>query len=212
MASLVTRGETFGLKWCDLTVIYPWDAAVAALPTNVGAILLRLLEQTKSSQSSVADVVISFCTGSGLSLGKWILRLRACCTPDGRVDTTSLWVTDERFLFEHASGAPWDSAFYRSTFLIPFLQMQRIEGDAYLQPYDGSPGWTLLEAFYSMHVHRAGGRSHVSQKRPGCFRKATNEEVNEHGRWRLKRSGESMAEQYRQWGLPERVAITLLCM
>jgi hypothetical protein len=90
--------------------------------------------------------------------------------------------------------------------------IEQLTLDPYLREYDGSPGKTMAEAFYSMHCYRRGGRSHVSQRRPLCTRKASPEEVNEHGRWRRNRQNESMAEQYRQWALADRIALTLLCM
>ena len=203
--------ECFGLRWKDLSVILPGDEGTTDLVGEMGAILLRLLEQTKSNRSATADVPIAFSTSSGLQPGQWLLKVRAHSSHTEANDHPDLWETDSRFLFSHHTGLPWDSSFYRSTYLIPLLQAQRLEGDPYLREYDGSPGKSMAEAFYSMHSSRRGGRSHVSKRRVGCIRKATIDEINEHGRWRRKRSSESMAEQYRQWELEDRLAITLLC-
>jgi hypothetical protein len=43
----------------------------------LGAILMELLEQTKSSQHAAADVVVAYTTYSGLSLGNWLALLSA---------------------------------------------------------------------------------------------------------------------------------------
>jgi hypothetical protein len=205
-------GETFGLRWMDIECILPGHDGIQDLPGGVGALLFRLLEQTKTNRSSVADVITAFCTGSGLHLGKWIKRMRAHVAEVGEDPAATEWPTDARYIFDNNAGIPWDSAYFRHCYLLPLLQLQRLNGDAYLQEFDGSPGKTLMEAFYSMHSYRRGGRSHVSKHRPGCRRKATPEEVNEHGRWRRRRASESMAEQYRQWPLIDRLALTLLCM
>jgi hypothetical protein len=52
-----------------------------------------------------------------------------------------------------------------------------------------------------MHSYRRGGRSHVYRRRQGCARKATAEEVTEHGRWRSKRSSMDMPTAYNKWKL-----------
>jgi hypothetical protein len=205
-------GETFGVKWSDFTVLCPGDGEKQNLAATIGAIQIRLLEQTKTCRSSVADVAVAFCTGSGLNLGTWLLRAREMRVPGEQIGDTTNWRTDDRLIFRKLNGQVWDSGYYRNNYLLPLLQLQRIAGDPYLQSYDGSAGRTLAEAFYSMHSYRIGARSHVSSKRPGCTRRATLDEINEHGRWRHRRSSESMAEQYRQWTLAERLAITLLCM
>jgi hypothetical protein len=205
-------GETFGVRWQDISMILPGDGESMALPAHVGAILIKLLEQTKTNRSSVADVVVAFTSGSGLSLGKWLQRIRSHVDGPNPTDSATDWQSDLRFVFCHSSGQPWDSTYFRHTYLLPLLQIQRLQGNAYLRQFDGTPGKSLVEAFYSMHCYRRGGRTQVSQKRSGCTRKATVEEVNEHGRWRRNRSSESMAEQYRQWPLLDRIAITILCM
>jgi hypothetical protein len=207
-------GECFGVRWTDIDVILPGSGPAHNLAKKIGALKIRLLEQTKSCRSSVADIVISFTSGSGLPIGQWLLRARGCTHPSTTASPDCLedWKTDQNHIFCHQDGRIWDSNYYRSTFLLPCLQLQRMEGDPYLQHLDGSPGNTLAEAFYSMHTYRIGARSTVSRKQEGCTRKATLEEINEHGRWRYRRSSESMAEQYRQWDLDERLSITLLCM
>jgi hypothetical protein len=63
-----------------------------------------------------------------------------------------------------------------------------------------------------MHSYRRGGRSHVAVKCAGCIRKTCPEEVDEHGRWRRKRSNLRMALLYLASSLQDRVAITRFCM
>jgi hypothetical protein len=120
--------ECFGLRWTDLTVLLPGAGGSKDVVDVMGAVLLRLLEQTKSNRSSTADVPIAFSTGLGLQPGKWLLRVRSHATVTGTADHPDLWATDSRFLFSHPNGLPWDSAFFRQTYLIPLLQSQRLEG------------------------------------------------------------------------------------
>lgn len=198
--------ETFGLRWCDIGLILPEDGPYHDLPLNVGALLLQLLPATKSSQNRTADVPIAYTSASGLSPGAWLLRLRTALGHP--VD----WSTDTSLLFSHADGTPWTSLFFRTSYLLPFLTAQQLEGDAYLRPYDGSPGNALADAFWSFHVYRSGGRTQVSIKRIDCRRKASKEEVSEHARWRVSRRAMDMPTLYLQWVLADRLAITVLCM
>jgi hypothetical protein len=197
--------ENFGLQWNGIDMVLPSNSNARDLPTGVGAVLLRLLEQTKSTRTHAADMAIAFQTVSGLSLGKWLFRLRQQ-TDHNSMDPES-WASDGRYLFCHQNGRRWTSTYYRRTYLIPLLQQQRSEGDVYLQQFAN-----LNDAMWSLHCYRTGARSHVSVVRPLCFRKAALDEVNEHGRWRTKKSNESMAERYRQWTLRDRLMLTYLCM
>jgi hypothetical protein len=92
----------------------------------------------------------------------------------------------------------------RLSVLIQSLNAQRLNGDASLIPFVGStPGNTLAEKFWSMHSYRREARSHVSRKRAtnGC--KTFEDEVNEHGRWRVKRSSLSLSRGYLQWSIAD---------
>jgi hypothetical protein len=200
--------EMFSLRWCDLTITSPIDSATLDLPQGIGAVQIRLLAQTKTDRTRTADVIIAYTTGSGHSPGLWLQRLQ-----------TGLGLTigqntdgDTSLLFCHHDGQQWSSNFYRTTYLIPSLQTQRERGDATLRGYDGSPGMTLLEKFWSMHSYRRGARTHVHLKRPLCTRKATPSEVSEHARWRAKRSSMDMPTAYLQGPLKDRLALTLFCM
>jgi hypothetical protein len=75
----------------------------------------------------------------------------------------------------------WTSEYFRQMYLIPFLELQRLQWDPYLAPYDGVlPGSLLSDAFFSYHAYRGGGRTHVKQKRAGYIRKATPVESYDH--------------------------------
>jgi hypothetical protein len=93
------------------------------------------------------------------------------------------------------------------------LELQRLQGDPYLKPYDGVlPGSRLSDVFYSFQVYRRGGNSPVKQQRVGCIRKATKSETYGHARWRLARSGQPIDSQYDYPPVLDRLAISLFCM
>jgi hypothetical protein len=116
-------------------------------------------------------------------------------------------------IFQRSDGHAWNSEYFRRTYLIPLLEMQRLQEDPYLAPYDGVlPGSRLSDEFNSMHMYRAGARSHVKEKRLGCVRKATKAETYGHGRWRVVRSSEPIDVQYDQTPVLDQLAITLFCM
>ena len=190
-----------------MTITLPEDAATLDLPPNTGVIQLRLSEETKSDRSRTADVIVAFLTSSGLSPGLWLTRLRALLRLPAQDEDSS-----SELIFQHPSGKQWDSAYFRQTYLWPSLQAQRLAGDPFLREFDGSNKNSIPEKFWAMHSYRRGGRTHVSKKRPGCLRKATATEVDEHGRWRQLRENMSMAKAYQQWSLPDRLSVTLLCM
>jgi len=196
--------EVFSTEWDDVSVTHPDNHAEHNFPPGAGAAFLRLLDSTKSDQTKQADLVLAYSSSAGLKLGFWLEQLKTITDALGWSDGP---------LFRHADGTPWDSHYFRHTHLYPLLTLQRLAGDAYLKPYDGSPGNTFAEKFYSMHSYRSGGRSNVNKKRLGCVRKATPPEVSEHGRWRRKHmGGETMEVHYTQWSYEDRLYITLLCM
>jgi hypothetical protein len=197
--------EIFSLHWADVHVVEPEDGPVVGLPALTGAVAFRLLPQTKSDRTKTADVLIAYNTFSGLSIGKWCHRLRESLGFDEfPTDSTPIFVTRE--------GTPWTSNYFRTTYLIPFLEMQRTNGDMHFTSCDGSPGNTIADHFWSLHSYRRGGRTHVSRRRVGCFRKATAQEIAEHGRWRASRTSMDMPTLYLEWTYLDRISITLLCM
>jgi len=197
--------EVFSFTWRDMTVVEPPDGPTLDLPVGTGAVLARLLPETKSSPTVTADLYMAYTAASGLSLGLWLHRLRAAL---GYHEIPSNW----EHLFIHKDGRIWNSHYFRTTYLLPFLHIQRMGGDAHLKPFDGITGKTLEEAFYSMHSYRRGARTAVSRTREPPYRKATPDEVDEHGRWRVKRKNMKMPQLYLAWDTLERLAITLFCM
>ena len=199
--------EHFGLRFCDITLIPPAQSAAHSLPPNTGCLLERLKPDTKSSRTIQADVVAAYRTNSGLSIGKWLTRIWAL---EGIGSAEA--ATDTRLICRNTDGSAWTSGYFRSTYLWPSLTQQRLEGEPTLQRFDGSPGMTIAERFYSGHSWRRGGNTHVTKRRPLCDRRATDREIDEHARWETPRAQQEMRVAYRQWTLADRLAITLHCM
>jgi hypothetical protein len=195
--------ELFSLRWQDVDRVDPADSAQHDIPTGTGLLLLALLEQTKTSQTRTADVVLAGETASGLNVMAWFDRIGYNLPAGGQ---------PADYIFVHPSGKRWDSHYFRHTYLLPSLNEQRLQGDAHLQRFDGSPGNSLAESFWAMHSYRRGARTQVSKTRSETIRGATSEEVNEHGRWRQKRSAMDMPTAYLEWPISDRLAITRLCM
>ena len=187
----------------------PSESAKLDFPEGIGAVQIRLLEQTKTERTRAADMILAYTTGSGLQLGMWIRRLRSHVAQDISVAAME---EDTSLVFAHYDGKPWNSLFFRTNYLIPALKEQREGGDPTLLKYDGSPGMSLMENFWSMHTYRSGGRTHVAKRRELCVRKATGEEISEHGRWRKRRHTLASETAYLQGRLYDRLCLTLMCM
>lgn len=201
--SWVRGCELFGLRWSDVELILPGDAARRGLPPNTGALLLRLLDSTKSDPTKQADVVIAYATAGGHEPGRWFRTLRSLVRP---TDLSEL-------IFRHPTGGVWDSRSFRLAHVYPLLQLQRLGGDPYLSAFTGTPGNTICDKLWSLHMYRRGGNTQTRRHRPPCIRKATREERDEHGRWRRRHTGsEPMQLHYDAPPLEDRVYITLLCM
>ena len=201
--------ELFGLRWMDVECIPPADGPRHDLPPNVGALLLRLGEETKTSRSRTADVPVAYTTLSGFKAGRWFercRRLRASPLPTPE---------DPRPIFQAANGMGWDSHFYRHVFVYPLLHRLRLGGDPVLMALTGdTPANTIPAKYKSLHMYRRGANSHVEVVRAQDYprRKATAAEQYEHGRWSRKRAGEPLHIMYREWALWDRLQLTLLCM
>jgi hypothetical protein len=193
--------ELFSLKWEDVTVTRPASGPRIGLPLGVGAIELRLLPETKSNRTKVADIVISYLCASGLAPGLWVERLRR------------LWVhaTPGDYIIRGRTGTRWTSNYYRRNHLYKWLRQQRAEGDPFLQAFTDAPGNRLEDKYYSFGTYRRGGRS-TSTKRNNGTKKATSDEVYEHGRWTKRMSKENMPTRYNEFELADRINLTLLCM
>jgi integrase len=127
-------GETFSLRWEDVTMTEPRDGPTLGLPAHTGAARLCLSEQTKSDRTQTADVVLAYTSASGLSIGLWYHRLRRAC--GGSPPPTE-------HVFKHEEGAIWTSHYFRTTYLYPLLHILRSSGDPFLSAFDGSPGNSL---------------------------------------------------------------------
>jgi hypothetical protein len=198
-------GELLSRAWRDLLVVDPKEGSEFELPDHVGAIRFDFDGPTKGSRTRDIDVWLAYTSHSGLSLGKWFHRLRR------HLGWPSFFETGD-LIFVHDDGRPWTSAYYRTTYLVPVLNMLRLQGDPYLTSYDGSSESNSLgNVFYSLSCYRSGARTHVSRRRAGCLRAATAVEVYCHGRWRYKRSSLPIDQHYEQPSVLDRLAITLFC-
>jgi hypothetical protein len=196
--------EAFSLAWHDVTVLAPQDGARLDLAFGIGAVLLRLLPETKSSRTRCADVVCAYETLSGYALGRWATRAR-CYAYNGPATK----------IFCHANGTAWTSRYFREKYLYPSLRSQQAAGDALLRAFDSLSGPNSIPAkFWSLHCYRRGARTQVTRGGGVAahrFRKATTDQVYEHGRWERKRSGERIDVIYREWTTRDRVKITFYC-
>ena len=115
--------ECFDLRWCDVTLIKPADGPTVDLPPGLGLGLLRLSDETKTSRSQTADVVVAYRSHSGLSFGLWFERASTLSQASP---------SDHRPIFVDSRGSNWTSKYFRQTFLYPCLEEQRSEGDPHL--------------------------------------------------------------------------------
>lgn len=200
--------ETFGLSWNDLSLVLPPDGPTHDLPEGLGMVLLRLLAQTKTNRTATADVVIAYCTRSGFCLGRWLRRLSFLVSGSHTPPSTSIPI------FCEPDGTRWTSAYFRTNFVYPCLLQLQAGGDAYLRPFQGE-GNTIQDKFWSLHMYRRGARTHVGRggiHNGVSFKKSSTSRTYEHGRWRLKRSAQSIDKQYNEWPYAERILITLHCL
>jgi len=199
--------ESLDLQWNRITVLdTPELISSQDLPPGVGAALLQLGPETKTHRTVSADCVLSLRTAAGFDWHFWWTCVLQTCDVDYPAPA------DGRCIFVHADGTPWTSLFFRTSFLYPALELQRLEGDAYLRPFDGSPGNSLAAKFYSLHCYRRGARTHVSRVHSPTYRRPTKDEVYEHARWRRPRSSEAIDVMYCDWPLFDQVKLTLLSM
>jgi hypothetical protein len=199
-------GEVFGLQLPDVTILIPEDGPTRGLPPGGGAVEARLLTATKSDQTITADVIVAFTTLSGLGLGRWFQRLQGFTPRDGEH-----W-------FSTKTQPRWTSQYFRNQYAYPILEMQRLGGEPSLSTFTCTPGKRICDKIYSIHSWRRGGRSRVSrvprhnEPKPKGARRATPDEVYEHGRWQHNEASENMPQRYNQWDLSDRILITLCCM
>ena len=198
--------EVFGLLQTDIKVTTPANGIYLGLATGVGVLELRLAPDTKSDPTRTADVVIAYTTATGLSLGKWITRLlQFPCMPSGLVFSTT-------------TRRVWSSSYFRLEYAVPLLEELRMAGEPTLQVFSDREGHRILDKVWSMHSWRRGGRSKATKRAragdptPPGARRASNDEVSEHGRWRQRFRAEAMEVHYNEWDVVDRISITLFCM
>jgi len=195
--------ELFTRTFEDITVIEPRHAASVDLPRGCGAVTMNLGLESKGRRDVYVDVVMAYRTFAGIRLGRWFHRVRRAHGL-GRD-----WKLCPTRVFMHQDGKRWTSAYYRKTYLWPCLEEQRRQGDPFLRAFDGSPGNSIRDKFWSIHAYRRGARSHVSKRRLGQYRKASKDQVYEHARWKRSRRSEAIDVIYREWTLPDRIQLTL---
>ena len=191
----------------DLILTPPSEGSTKGLPPGIGVIDFNLLPETKSDPCRTADVVIVWTTLSGFSLGKWLRRLaRFPSFLPG-------------MLFSTASHPIWSSRIFRTEYAWPLLEHQRAAGEPTLRCFSDVVGNCVRDKIYSMHSWRSAGDSRAgrhprhNKPNPPGTRRATPEEIYEHGRWELKRrkAAETMPSHYRHWLTADRVSLTLCC-
>jgi hypothetical protein len=199
----VRSAEGFSLTTADITITPPAEGPRKGLPMGVGVIEIRLLPETKTNSSCVADIIVAYTCWSGLSLGTWLDRLLPFVPADGTR------------LFSTAAQRQWTSGYYRTRHVYCHLEVLRAMGDTSMAIFSDSPGHRVPELLYSMHSWRRGADTFVQQFAPTRqLRKARGPEIYEHARWKkkAKQASEDMHIHYREWGIPERIALTQLCM
>ena len=192
--------EALSLRWGDVSLIPPHLSATADLPKGLGALTLKLDPATKTSRTLTVDVVIAYRCQSGLCVGWWYERLLT-------LQTTPNIATSQQLLFGLRDGRQWTSFSYRTQVLYPALLRQQLQGDGFLQPFTGTN--SIPKKFWSLTSYRRGARTH--SQRGGNFRRASDAQVYEHGRWRRNRSSQPIDVLYREWALCDRILITYYC-
>ena len=197
--------EAFSLRFSDCELTLPADGPRHDLPPGIGALHLNL-QQTKSSPTATAAVILAYQTVSGLCVGKWFRRVCEL----SQIDHQNLG-QEGAHIFQHPTGGQWDSAYFRETYLYPCLYLMQADGDKALTPFDGTPGNSIEHKFWSLHCYRRGARSAVSKSSGFSpkFKRANADQIYEHARWLRKRSSEKIDVMYREWLIVDRIMITL---
>ena len=64
--------ECFDVQWSNLVLTIPCEGTIYGLPPKVGVIQMFLDPQTKTDRTKIANIIVAWTAGLGLSLGKWI--------------------------------------------------------------------------------------------------------------------------------------------
>jgi hypothetical protein len=186
--------ELFSICSANVKVTRPSQGPTIGLPLGVGAIKLQLLPETKSKQPNK-----SCGCGQFLCLRIWVVPRLMGGT-----------LTESVVIRGHA-GTVWSSQYFRRAHLYAWLHQMQAEGDPFLQAFTLERGNQIEDKYYSFGTYRQGGRS-SSTKRNNGTAQATPDEVYEHGHWRNRISKENMPTHYNEYGLDDRITITLRCM
>ena len=138
--------ELFSLTWGDITITQLAHGPRLGLPVGVGAIELRLLPETKTTRTKVADVVISYICASGLTPGLWLDRLRR------------LWpqASPHELVIKGRGDQCWTSQYFRCQHLYVWLRQLRSGGDPFLQAFTDAPGNRIEDKYYSFGTYHQG--------------------------------------------------------
>jgi hypothetical protein len=179
------------------------DGPSLDLPPGIGALILTLLPETKSSRALTADVVLAYTTMSGFSVGKWYHRAHRTCHTRGAAPG---------LIFSTPEGTQWTSAYFRTTLRLggPTPRRRRLPSSFLWFPRKFYRGKVLVDALLST---RGQHRGDLGPPGPGHrLKKGSDIQTYEHARWRRKRSSETTTAIYRQWTVPDRITLPLFCM
>ena len=165
--------KIFSLRNSDTELVPPCDHMKHDLPLHLGAILLRLLPSTKSSQNKKCDIVIAWITSSGLKLGLWLTHLFHHQDQLGRN-------SPDEYLFRTPVGSMWTSAQYHMHHMHSLLELQQNQNDPTLWHIDPTSLHGIPWRLFSMHSYRRGADTHCTWCHSGCIRKAEENEKIEH--------------------------------
>ena len=191
--------ENFDLQGEDIQVTPPNQCLHLDINPEWGCVQLRLAEETKTNRTSRADVVMAYTSKSGLSPGIWYNRV---VSHGGGRHGRPLFITPE--------GKRWDSFHYRHSYLYPGLNYLKAMGDA---TFENKSMKDIKKDYWSLHSYRRGARTDSGRSNRGFrLKRASQNHIYEHGRWRKQGKGERIDLVYQEWTLRDRLKITAECM
>jgi hypothetical protein len=103
--------ELFGVAWRILLVVYPGTGACFELPDHMGGVHFTFILPLKTSLATNTELWCAYTSGSGLSVGKWLHRLRR------RLRMSSFADDGATPIFQPSGGQLWTSEYFRQTSL-----------------------------------------------------------------------------------------------